>query len=141
LQIETARVKIHELGARQVAILGLSFKPGTDDLRESAVIPLIRDLWQDGVNVRVYDPDVDPEKMLGSNLDYLERQLPQIHRILSRDLDEILATSEAVIVSQKRAEFVVALQAMNSKAAVLDLVRLDNERTLPGVNRYQGISW
>jgi GDP-mannose 6-dehydrogenase len=141
LQIETARVKIHELGARQVAILGLSFKPGTDDLRESAVIPLIRDLWQDGVNVRVYDPDVDPEKMLGSNLDYLERQLPQIHRILGRDLDEILATSEAVIVSQKRAEFVVALQAMNSKAAVLDLVRLDNERTLPGVNRYQGISW
>jgi GDP-mannose 6-dehydrogenase len=141
LQIEAASIKIQELGAKQVAILGLSFKPGTDDLRESAVIPLIRNLWQEGVDVRVYDPDVDPQKMLGSNLEYLERQLPQIHRILSRDLNEVLTNSEVIVVSQKRKEFVEALRTMNSRATVLDLVRLDGARTLSGVNRYRGISW
>src|SRR5207247_4822951 len=62
VQIEAARIKIHNLGARHVAVLGLSFKAGTDDLRESAVIPLIRDLWQEGVDVRVHDPDVDLDK-------------------------------------------------------------------------------
>jgi GDP-mannose 6-dehydrogenase len=141
LQIEAARVKIHEIGARQVAILGLSFKPGTDDLRESAVIPLIRDLWQDGVNVRVYDPDVDPKKMLGSNLEYLERQLPQIHKILFEKLTDVLSDSDAVVVSQKRPEFLNALQAINGRAAVLDLVRLSSERSISSVSRYHGLSW
>jgi GDP-mannose 6-dehydrogenase len=141
LQIEYARLKVHELGARQVAVLGLSFKSGTDDLRESAVIPLIRDLWQDGVDVRVYDPDVELDKMLGSNLEYLERQLPQIHQIFCRDLKETLANSRAVIVSQKRPQFVEALVALNGKAVVLDLVRLSSERSLPGVTQYRGLSW
>jgi len=141
LQIEAARVKIHEIGARQVAILGLSFKPGTDDLRESAVIPLIRDLWQDGVNIRVYDPDVDPKKMLGSNLEYLERQLPQIHKILSEKLSEVLSNSDAIVVSQKRPEFLSALQGINGRAAVLDLVRLSPERSISTVAHYRGLSW
>jgi GDP-mannose 6-dehydrogenase len=76
------------MGAQRVGILGLSFKPNTDDLRESPAIGLIRDLWQDGIDVMVHDPDVQPEQMLGSNLEYLERQLPQIHRILRAELNE-----------------------------------------------------
>src|SRR5262249_17661379 len=79
IQFETARLKVLELGARRVAVLGLSFKPGTDDLRESPVINLIRHLWQDGIDLRVHDPDVQPEEMLGANREYLERQLPQIN--------------------------------------------------------------
>lgn len=141
IQIEAARRKIREIGARHAAVLGLSFKPGTDDLRESAVIALIRDLWQDGVDVRVHDPDVEPEKMLGSNLDYLERQLPQIHQILCRDIGEAIADSEVVIVSQKRAEFLEAVQSLDGKAVVVDLVRLDDSPIAPGVSRYTGLSW
>src|SRR5262249_20612318 len=141
LQIEAARLKIHEIGARRVAVLGLSFKPGTDDLRESAVIPLIRDLWQDGVDVRVHDPDVELKKMIGSNLEYLERQLPQIHQIFQPDLKEALTGSEAVIVSQKRRQFVEALSALDGPVAILDLVRLSSEPVLPGVTRYKGLSW
>jgi len=141
LQVEAARIKIHEMRAQRVAVLGLSFKPGTDDLRESAVIPLIRDLWQDGVDVRIHDPDVEPKSMLGSNLEYLERQLPQIHRILCHDLHEALADCEAVVVSQNRTSFVEGIQALNGRAIVLDLVRLNKGPLLPGVPRYKGISW
>jgi GDP-mannose 6-dehydrogenase len=121
LQIEAACLKVHELGAQRVAVLGLSFKPGTDDLRESPMIYLIRHLWQSGVDVRVHDPDVQPDKMLGSNREYLERQLPQINQILSPEIAEALNKSQVVIVGQKRPEFTAALQALNGRATVLDL--------------------
>jgi GDP-mannose 6-dehydrogenase len=124
LQIEAVRVKVHELGARSVAVLGLSFKPGTDDLRESPVINLIRDLWQDGVDVVVHDPDVFPERMLGSNRAYLERQLPQIGTILRSSLTEALEGCDAVVVTQKRAEFAAALHYFEDQARVIDLVQI-----------------
>ena len=141
LQLEAARLKVHELGARRVAVLGLSFKPSTDDLRESPIIGLIRDLWQDGVDVLVHDPDVQPETMLGSNREYLERQLPQIHQILRPHIADALHECQVVVVSQKRPEFTVALQALNGHATVLDLVRLNEEPAALGVSKYRGISW
>jgi len=67
-QITEARIKLQQVGAKKVGVLGLSFKAGTDDLRESPIISLIRELWQDGVDVLVYDPDVNPQEMLESNL-------------------------------------------------------------------------
>lgn len=141
LQIEAARLKVHELGARRVAVLGLSFKPGTDDLRETPVIDLIRYLWQDGVDVLVHDPDVQPEKMLGSNREYLERHLPQINQILRPEISDALDQCEVVVVTQKRPEFTAALQALNGRAAVLDLVRFSEDASLPGLGKYRGISW
>ena len=82
LQVEEARIKVHELDVKRVAILGLSFKAQTDDLRESPVVDLIRSLWQDGIDTLVCDPNINLELMLGSNREYLERQLPQIRDIL-----------------------------------------------------------
>ena len=141
LQIEAARLKVHALGARRVAVLGLSFKPATDDLRESPIIGLIRDLWQDGVDVLVHDPDVQPETMLGSNREYLERQLPQTHQILRPRIADVLQECHAVVVSQKRPEFTAALQTLNGHATVLDLVRLSEEPASLGISKYRGISW
>jgi GDP-mannose 6-dehydrogenase len=123
-QIEAARLKVLQTGAQRVSILGLSFKPNTDDLRESPIIGLIRDLWQDGIDVMVHDPDVQPEQMLGSNLEYLERQLPQIHRILRADLREVLDRSELIVVAQSRPEFTAVLNNLDRKITVLDLVRI-----------------
>jgi GDP-mannose 6-dehydrogenase len=134
LQIEAARLHVHELGAQRVAVLGLSFKPGTDDLRESPIIDLIRDLWQSGVDVMVHDPDVQPDRMLGSNRQYLERQLPQIHQILRPELAETLQHCQVVIVSQKRPEFTAAVQALNDHATVLDLWESMNPVPKPPVH-------
>jgi GDP-mannose 6-dehydrogenase len=141
LQLEAARLKVHELGARRVAVLGLSFKPSTDDLRESPIISLIRDLWQDGVDVVVHDPDVQPDTMLGSNREYLERQLPQIQQILRPHIADALHDCQLVVVSQKRPEFTAALQALNGRATVLDLVRLSEDPASLGVSTYRGMSW
>jgi GDP-mannose 6-dehydrogenase len=141
LQIEAARLKVHELGAHRIAVLGLSFKPGTDDLRESPVISLIRNLWQDGIDVLVHDPDVQPDKMLGSNREYLERHLPQINQILCCNIADALNGCEAVVVAQKRPEFTAALQVLNGRAAVLDLVRVSEHPSLLGLSKYRGICW
>jgi GDP-mannose 6-dehydrogenase len=141
LQVEAARIKVHETRAKHVGILGLSFKAGTDDLRESPIISLIRELWQDGLEISVYDPDVNPEILLGSNLEYLKRQLPQIGQILRTDINDVLNHCQTLVVSQKRPEFTTALQELNKEVAVLDLVRLSKESTFPGVAKYEGISW
>jgi GDP-mannose 6-dehydrogenase len=141
LQIEAARIKVHETGAKHVGVLGLSFKAGTDDLRESPVISLIRQLWQDGLEVSVYDPDVNLEVLLGSNLEYLRRQLPQITQILRTDINDVLNECQTLVISQKRPEFTAALVGLNSDVAVLDLVRLSKEPSIPGLARYEGISW
>ena len=141
LQIEAARIKVHALGVRRVAILGLSFKAGTDDLRESPVIGLIRDLWHDGFDISVFDPDVCLAEMLGSNREYLYRQLPQISDILRPRVRDALSDCEAVVVCQKRPEFREALRTLEAATPVLDLVRLCEEPSELGVSNYQGLSW
>ena len=141
LQVDLARRKVLQTGAQRVGVLGLSFKPETDDLRESPIISLIRDLWQDGLDVLVHDPDVKPEEMLGSNLEYLERQLPQIHRILRSEIKEVLEKSQIVIVAQKRPEFVGKLKELNRRVTILDLVRITDEPALLKRRQYRGMSW
>jgi GDP-mannose 6-dehydrogenase len=140
LQIDAACAEVHETGASTVAVLGLSFKPGTDDLRESPSIELVRRLWQDGLDVRVHDPDVCLETMLGSNRTYLHRQLPQIQDILCADADSAVAGCDAVVVSHDRPEFAAAVRRLPSHVAVVDLVRLrhDANEHLPGK---RGLSW
>ncbi len=123
IHIDTARLKVHDLGVRSVAVLGLSFKAGTDDLRESPIINLVHQLWQDGMKVRVCDADIqDLNTMLGSNREYLERQLPQVHWVFRTDLAEVLKECDAVILSQHRSEFTEALQQYAANKPVLDLV-------------------
>jgi GDP-mannose 6-dehydrogenase len=91
------------------------------------------------MDITVYDPDVCLDEMLGSNREYLERQLPYIHRILWQSLRQALDGCQAVIVSQKRPEFIAAVQDLPGHVAVLDLVRLQQSRHLR--KNYKGIAW
>lgn len=139
LQVEATRLKVHALNVQRVAVLGLSFKMHTDDLRESPVVSLIQELWRDGLNVAVYDPDVCLDKVLGTNRQYMELQIPQIGCILRQSLDEALDGCQAVIVTQRRPEFSAAVQALPSDVAVLDLVR--PRKSLQSRENYKGIVW
>jgi GDP-mannose 6-dehydrogenase len=124
LQIDAARAKIHSLGGQRIAVLGLSFKPHTDDVRESPTIELVRQLWEDGLDVVVHDPDIQLDEMLGSNWAHLERQLPQIREISRSSLADTLEAADIVIVSQRRGEFSEAVRRLDS-ARVIDLVGAD----------------
>jgi GDP-mannose 6-dehydrogenase len=123
-----------------VAVLGLAFKAGTDDLRESPMVNLVDQLWREGYEVRVHDPDVVLDEMVGANRAYVERQLPQIASVLVPDLAEALAGAELVVVGQRRPEFARAVTELRD-AIVLDLVRLDAAREPATAARYIGLSW
>ncbi|MDJ0574159.1 MAG: UDP-glucose/GDP-mannose dehydrogenase family protein [Xenococcaceae cyanobacterium MO_234.B1] len=130
-QIAAARLRIHEFNIKQVTILGLSFKANTDDLRESPVLTLINQLWRDGLDVRVYDPDVQLEKLIGGSRQYLERQVPQINQICFGSLEEALKESKLVVLTQKRPEFSEAALNLPENIPLIDLVQphLSHRRT------------
>ena len=76
---------------RTVAMLGLSFKMNTDDLRESPNVELAERLIGKGFDVRIYDPIINPERLMGSNLRYIESRLPHLRRLLVGTPGEALA--------------------------------------------------
>ena len=124
---------------RTVAMLGLSFKMDTDDLRESPNVELAERLIGKGFNVRIYDPIVNPERLIGSNLRYIESRLPHLRRLLYATPREALAGSEAALVATSDGPALDELRT-TPPARIFDLHgRLGAEiERLPG---YEGIGW
>ena len=95
----------HELGARdrarRVALLGLSFKPGTDDLRESPLVELAETLLGKGVELSIYDPVVSIEGLIGTNLAFAEERLPHLCRVLVPTAEAALIDADAAIVGTR----------------------------------------
>jgi GDP-mannose 6-dehydrogenase len=124
---------------RTIAILGLSFKMNTDDLRESPNVELAERLIGKGFDVRIYDPIVNPERLMGSNLRYIESRLPHLRRVLYATPREALEGSEAALVATSDRSAIDELRAA-PPSWILDLHgRLGAEiERLPG---YEGIGW
>lgn len=124
---------------RSVAMLGLSFKMNTDDLRESPNVELVERLLGKGFEVRIYDPIINPERLIGSNLRYVQDKLPHLTRLLANSAAEALDGVGAAVVSTSDSG---VLETLRSSAPewVLDLSgRLGAEvEALPG---YEGIGW
>lgn len=139
-QIEEAMRKVSDNGVRRVTVLGLAFKAGTDDLRESPLVSLVDALWRDGYDVSVFDPDVRLDRMVGSNREFVARQLPQIAEVLRPTLEDALADTELVIVGQRRKEFTEAVSRL-SGIRVLDLVRISDDPAPTMSAEYAGLSW
>ena len=123
---EHLRRSIHqvlELPGNQIGIYGLAFKEDTDDLRESPVITIIEHLIGKGRAVRIFDPHIQLEEIYGSNLSFVVSALPHIGRLLTRNLDELIASSDTLVLAQKPAP--AALAQMTARGlAILDLTKL-----------------
>ncbi len=124
---------------RQVALLGLSFKPGSDDLRESPYVDLAESLLGKGYDVRIHDPVLDPAALVGTNLQYIESKLPHLKRILTSQPSEALAGAHVAVVAFRSPGLVDALLDA-PPARVIDLDgRLGPE--VEALAGYEGISW
>lgn len=125
--------------SRRVALLGLSFKSDTDDLRESPNVELAERLIGKGFDLAVYDPIINPDRLVGANRRHIQAKLPHLDRLLVCTPEAALEGAETVIVAHSHPEVTRALVAANP-AAVLDLDgRLGSEvEALPG---YEGIAW
>jgi GDP-mannose 6-dehydrogenase len=90
-----------DLGPRRLAVVGLAFKEGTDDLRESPVVALLEQLIGKGRDVRVYDPNIQLDAIYGSNRDFILQQIPHIGRLLNSDLADTLRWAQHVVIAQQ----------------------------------------
>jgi len=126
-------------GAQSVALLGLSFKSDTDDLRESPNVEVAERLIGKGFEVRIYDPIVHPARLVGANRRHVESKLPHLGRLLVHEPGEALRGAGVAIVSAGDAAVQEALLA-TPPPHVIDLGgRLSRQvESLPG---YEGLGW
>jgi GDP-mannose 6-dehydrogenase len=127
---------------KRVGVLGLSFKAGTDDLRESPVVQLVETLVGKGYDVRIYDGNVNLARLLGTNRAYIEAVVPHLADLMVDDADQLLASCDTVVIGNDSTEFAELIAGVDSQP-VVDLVGLslsDSQREAMG-ERYLGIAW
>ena len=139
LSINEAIDRVVAGGGRRIALLGLSFKPGSDDLRESPYVDLAETLLGKGYDVRIHDPILNPSSLVGSNRQYVESKLPHLKRILTDSAKEAVIGADVALVSFSTPEIVEALLEF-PPSRIIDLDgRLGSE--LESLDCYEGFSW
>lgn len=127
-------------GKKRVGILGLSFKAGTDDLRESPLVSLAETLLGKGFDLKIYDRNVSLARLTGANKQYIEKVIPHISSLLCASLDEVVAESDVLVIGNRLPEVTELLHHTNGQHIIIDLVRV-GEREIESKENYQGISW
>src|SRR5262245_7754790 len=138
LQVERDLDMILRTGNKRVGILCFSFKAGTDDLRESPMVTLIETLIGKGLELVIYDRDVSLARLVGSNREYIEHEIPHIAKLMRGSIDEVLSTADTIVIGNKSEEFRQIDSRVRPDQTVIDLVRLFDR---PSGNGYQGICW
>ena len=124
---------------RRVALLGLSFKHQTDDLRESPNVALAEILIGKGVDVRIHDPVVNPARLSGANLRYVQSRLPHLQKVLHDAASNALEGAEVAVVSTADPHAVTAVIQARPRV-VYDLHgRLGAD--LEALDGYEGVGW
>jgi GDP-mannose 6-dehydrogenase len=139
-QLELAFNMVRRTGKKRIGVLGLSFKAGTDDLRESPIVVLIETLIGKGYQLAIYDEEVALAKLVGSNRRYIEQTIPHISSLMLNTPQDVMERSEVIVVSKKTPLIREAMTAHANGKVVLDLVRFLPE----GAKRpdyYEGICW
>ncbi len=116
-----AIAKVLDLPAKRLGVVGLAFKENTDDLRESPVVTLLEQLIGKGRDVKVFDPHIQLDLIYGSNRNFILQTIPHIGRLLCRSIDDLLASSDHLVVVQKQGEEIRA-KIGRSGLPVLDLL-------------------
>jgi GDP-mannose 6-dehydrogenase len=137
--VDLALQKIEEYGARRITVLGLAFKHGTDDLRESPNLELVERLLGKGYDVRLHDDSVLLPRLVGANRAHLLRTLPHVAAYLVDDMDEAIAGADLVIVAQGNPAYAGVVDQLSPGQQVLDLVGV--ARRSQGEEQYRGFLW
>jgi len=124
-------------GRKKIGILGLSFKKGTDDLRESPIIEITENLLGKGYSVLIYDEEVKMSMLSGTNKEYIDRHIPHLTELLSGDLDFVVSKSDLIVISQSNEKF-IHLEEKHPEKYFIDFVRTIKN---PSTKNYEGICW
>jgi len=108
---------------KRIAVVGLAFKQGTDDLRESPMVRLVEALIGKGCAVRVYDPNVNLAALVGANRSYIEKEIPHIASLMGDDLQMLVETAEVVVIGNGGQDGRRAAEYCRPDQVIVDLTR------------------
>lgn len=129
---------INSTGKKNICLVGLSFKEGTDDLRYSPFVELAETLIGKGYHVTIYDEYVRLSKLIGANKAYINERLPHLSEHMSYDLETSITESDVVIINHRNFDAKQVMHLLKEKTAIIDLVRIHE---LEGLPNYEGICW
>ena len=138
--LDRAVEMVMETGKKKIALLGLSFKAATDDLRESPQVQLAKRLLGEGRDLKVWDDNVALGRLIGSNRQYIEQVIPHIGSLLSSDLPKTLQDAEVVIIGTRGIDKEALRQTLRPGQIIIDLVNLEKARRV-SASEYTGICW
>jgi len=130
-----------QTGKTRIAVLGLSFKENTDDLRESPQVQLVKQLLAEGREVTIWDESVCLGRLIGSNRDFIEQTIPHVGSLLSGSLADALRRSEVVIIATRGIQSEVLVNELRPDQTVIDLVNWEEARRPRLSESYRGICW
>ncbi|MCB1948991.1 nucleotide sugar dehydrogenase [Nitrosomonas sp.] len=140
VHLDCALHKITQSGLKKIGFIGLSFKTGTDDLRESPLVDLAEKLIGKGYTLKIYDPEVNISKLIGANKHFIETSIPHIGSLMTTDYDNLLSTSEIIVVGISDSDLVTTLiKSSRKEQIILDLVNIKERDKLSA--SYMGICW
>lgn len=132
--------KVLATGKRRVGLVGLSFKTGTDDLRESPLVALAEHLLGKGVELSIYDPEVHLSRLLGANRRFIEQHVPHLGSLMREELAEVVENAEMLVVGMGGKDIHAELARLaRPEQHVLDLAGLANAADFKA--RVEGLCW
>lgn len=139
-QVERVTTLLQGYKGKSLGFLGLSFKHGTDDLRESPILDVIETMIGKGFKVGIYDEFVSIARLVGANKEYIEKEIPHVSSLMRSSAEELMADSDVVIVSNASEKFREVLAQMSRPdQIVVDLVRIVESSAVK--SQYYGICW
>lgn len=128
---------IIERGWKKIGIIGLGFKPGTDDLRYSPAVELAERLTGKGYLLRIYDKNVHVSRIFGTNKQYIEERIPHLADLITDNLDSLIEESDVLVITHS-IDDVKEIHRKHPKKPIIDLVRVTDD--ISHAN-YEGICW
>ncbi len=138
-QIGIAFDLIRSTRKKKIGVLGFSFKPGTDDLRESPVIELIEKLIGKGYHLSLYDSSVAIARIYGANKKYMDNIIPHISSLMQSSAEEVIKNSDVLVIGHNTREFRSAIASLDHSKKIIDLVRITDRPE--EIEFYEGICW
>jgi GDP-mannose 6-dehydrogenase len=120
--IDRAMETILACGKRRIGFLGLSFKSGTDDLRESASLQLIKRLIGEGCYIMVYDRSVSRSFIHGANRRFAESEIPHVFSLLRPTIEEVIRGTDVIVISNNDEEYLRVRDLITPEHKIVDLV-------------------
>jgi len=125
---------------KKIGLLGLSFKSGTDDLRESPLVTVAEKLFGKGYSLKIYDENVSYSRLTGANLHFIRSTIPHLAELLVDDIDEVVEHADTLVIGNGDSRFRPYANGASRGRAVIDLVRIDRSLRTDNVN-YEGLCW